>query len=307
MGQVMQDLFHDVDVTEVAKGMGWGEGPAYVESLSGYVFTDIVATTLYIWRGGEPEVLRSPSFFANGNTTDREGRLVTCEHQTRRVSRTEHDGSITVISDTYEGKPLNSPNDVVVASDGAIWFTDPPYGILRGECGPDAVAHHPSGVYRWDPRSTKLERLVSILDKPNGLALAADETALYVSDTGYSHRSGGSHHIFRFDLVDCRPLNMSVFATIDPGGSDGFRIDAAGYVWSSAGDGVQCFSTDGALVGRIALDEMATNLCFLEGGERGVFVTTPTRALVCRLALSGGTSGFGRDGRLWANSAASER
>lgn len=280
----MDQNWEKTSIAVVAEGLGWGEGPAYLPSSGGYVFTDIVANTIFLCRGTTVSAFRLPSSHANGNTIDKAGRLLTCEHQTRRVTRTEPDGSITTLADRFDGKPLNSPNDVAVTEDGAVWFTDPPYGILRGECGPDAVAEQPSGVYRWNSRNGTLERVISTLDKPNGLAFSVDESTLYVSDTGYSHRSGGNHHIFKFDVVACRPVNMSIFAAIEPGGCDGLRVDSAGNIWSSAGDGIHCFSPDGQLIGRIALGEMTTNLCFLTHGEPpGLFVTTPTRALICHL------------------------
>jgi gluconolactonase len=281
----------------VAQGMEWGEGPTWLPSLGGYVFTDIPADTIYLCRGDQVESFRTPSAHANGNTTDREGRLVTCEHYRRRVTRTELDGSITTIADIYEGKPFNSPNDVVVARDGSVWFTDPPYGIMRGECEPGAVAEQPSGVYRVDV-SGRIDRVIDTLDKPNGLAFSTDESTLYVSDTGYSHRLRGNHHIFAFEMVGGRPLSLSIFATIDPGGSDGFRVDRLGNIWTSAGDGVHCLSPDGVLIGRVILGEMTTNLCFLvEEGKRGVFVTTPTRALVCHIDTATHPPGFCTDPR----------
>ena len=252
----------NADITTVAEGLGWGEGPAYLPSAGGYIFTDIVANTMLLWREGVVTTFRNPSAHANGNTIDKTGRLVTCEHQTRRVTRTEDDGSITVIADKFEGKPLNSPNDVVVTEDGAVWFTDPPYGILRGECGTDAVPEQPSGVYRVDPLGG-IERVISVLDKPNGLVFAVDESVLYVSDTGYSHRVGGNHHIFQFEMVSSCAVNLSIFASIDPGGCDGLRVDRLGNVWSSAGDGIHCLAPDGTMIGKIEVGEMATNLCFL--------------------------------------------
>ena len=196
--------------------MGWGEGPAYMPSEKGYVFTDIVANTIFLCRDGQVAPCRTPSAHANGNTTDHQGRLVTCEHYARRVTRTEPGGSITVIADSFDGKPLNSPNDVCVTRDGAVWFTDPPYGIMRGECEPGAVPEHPSGVYRVDPGG-RVERVIDVLDKPNGIAFSVDERTLYVSDTGYSHRPRGNHHIFAFEMVGARPRNLSIFAAIDPG------------------------------------------------------------------------------------------
>lgn len=277
-----------VPIHTVAAGLGWAEGPVYLASAGSFVFSDVATSTMWRWSPAdqEPAVFRSPSHHANGNAVDAEGRLVTCEHQTRRVTRTEADGSITVVADSFEGRPLNSPNDVIVARDGAIWFTDPPYGLLRGECGPDARQEQPvSGVYRCDPHTGAVALVIDCLDKPNGLGFSPDERILYVSDTGHSHRAGGNHHIFRFDFDDKGTVGpLTVFAEILPAASDGFKLDSAGKIWTSAGDGVHCYAGDGVLVGRIELGEMATNLCFLPAPQRGLFVTTPSRALVCDLS-----------------------
>ena len=226
-------------VTTVAQGLGWGEGPTYLPRAGGYVFTDIVANTIYLCREGTVTTFRNPSA-QRTEIRSTSGRLVTCEHHTRRVTLTEGDGSITVLADCFEGKPLNSPNDVVVTEDGSVWFTDPPYEIMRGECGPDA---EPSNQWRLSGRpSAGIERVISVLDKPNGLVFSVDKSILYVSDTGYSHRSGGNHHIFRFEVVAGRAVNLSIFVRSEPGGCDGLRVDRAGNIWSSAGDGIHCFA-----------------------------------------------------------------
>lgn len=279
------DPWSDTRLRTVAAGLGWGEGPVLLPAAGGVVFSDVAASILWLWRldAAEATVFRSPSHHANGNTADAEGRLITCEHQTRRVTRTELDGRITVLADAYTGRPLNSPNDVVAARDGAVWFTDPPYGLLRGECGPDARMEQPvAGVYRIDPGTGDVRLMIGCLDKPNGLAFSPDERSLYVSDTGHSHRPGGNRHIFRFDIApDGTAGPLTVFREIVPAACDGLRIGADGVIWSTAGDGVHVYAADGAMVGRIDLGEMATNLCFLP--EQRIFITTPTRALVCDL------------------------
>ena len=199
---------------------------------------------------------------------DREGRLVSCEHGGRQVTRTEHDGSVTVLASHYRGKRLNSPNDVVVKSDGSIWFTDPDYGILsdyegdksEGEIG----ACH---VYRIDGQSGEIAVAADDFVKPNGLAFSPDESILYIADTSITHDPEGHHHIMAWDVVDGRKLaDPRVFAVIEPGISDGFRVDADGNVWTSAGDGVQCYAPDGALIGKIRLPEQCVNLTF--GGPK---------------------------------------
>jgi gluconolactonase len=288
------DVFRSARIEVVKSGMGWGEGP--VVHAGGIVFSDINADAMYLWREGVVTTFRAPSRFTNGNTTDREGRLISCEHGSRRVTRTEDDGSITVLAESFGGKRLNSPNDVVVAADGAVWFTDPPYGIIRGDCGPDAVQELPSSVYRVDPVTGAIEAVIDVLDKPNGIAFSRDGQSLFVSDTSHSNRDFGNQHIFRFDMIEGRPRNLCVFARIEPAAADGFRFDALGQLWTSTGDGVQCLRLDGSEVGRISVGELATNLCLLPAaaGPPGLFVTTPTRALVIVLDPTDLAEGFAR-------------
>ena len=278
--------------TEVVKaGLGWGEGP--VAYAGGIVFSDIPNSVMYIWRDGEVSVFRRPSRETNGNAVDREGRLVSCEHQSRSVVRTDSDGTLKHLATHWQGKRLNSPNEVVVARDGGIWFTDPPYMLLNGGAPLGYVQQIDfAGVYRVDPMGDRVELMIDALDKPNGLAFSSDELTLFVSDTGYSHRKGGNHHVFAFQMRDGRPRDLSVFAAISPGGCDGLRVDAAGFVWVTSGTGVQLLSSDGDVLDRIDLGEMGTNLCFLPGDRRGVFVTTPTRAIVVEIDATGQPDGF---------------
>ena len=288
-------MWSHVDIDLIKDGLGWAEGPAFLKAEGGIVFSDIPADVIYIYRLGEVELYRKPSGFANGNTVDRQGRLITCEHRNRRVIRTEADGRVTVLASHFGGLVLNSPNDAVVAPDDSVWFTDPPYGLLQGHADAPATQYLPSAVYRYQPSDGRLDRVIDTLDKPNGIAVSADGSRLYVSDTGYSERPDGSHHIFRFDLIDGFARNMTVFREISPGACDGLRIDAEGNVWSTAGDGVHCYDVDGREIGRIELGEMTTNLCFLPAAMgRGLFVTTPTRALCCRIENGGGPGGLGR-------------
>jgi gluconolactonase len=212
---------------------------------------------------GQVTTYRGPAGNSNGNTRDREGRLVTCEHLARRVTRTEHDGRITVLMDRYDGQPLNAPNDVVVHSDGSVWFTDPGYGILGNYEGDRAEAQLPRHVYRLDPSTGEGIAVVSGMDRPNGLCFSPDESRLYVVDVD---------HIRVFDLDGTRPVGGRVFVDTAPGFADGVRCDRDGNVWASAAgggpgyDGVHCYSPQGALLGQIHLPEMCANLCF--GGSR---------------------------------------
>jgi gluconolactonase len=217
---------------------------------------------------GKVGVFRAPSGFANGNTIDRQGRLVTCEHGARRVTRTEIDGSITVLADKIGGKRLNSPNDLVVKSDGSIWFTDPSYGILTDYEG-DMQESELEGchVYRIDGKDGAISCLLKDFEKPNGLAFSPDEKLLYIADTGETHLEGGPKHIRRFQVTEDGGLSGGeIFADCDAGLFDGFRVDTAGRIWTSAGDGVHCFDPDGTLIGKIHIPEVVANVTF--GGPK---------------------------------------
>ncbi len=266
----------NVKVEKLAGDMKFIEGPAWGD---GYlVFSDIPASKLMKWDGKQLSTFREESHNSNGNTRDREGRLITCEHTTRRVTRTEKDGSITVLADKFEGRKFNSPNDVVVKSDGSIWFTDPTYGTPKGE----AKELEGCFVFRLDPESKKLTKVASDFDMPNGLCFAPDETKLYIAD------SGKAHHIRVFDVKSDGTLSGgSVFCVIDKGVPDGIRCDEKGNIWSSAGDGVQIFSPDGKLIQRIAVPESPANLCF--GGEDGktLFITARTSLYSIRTNVHG--------------------
>jgi gluconolactonase len=220
---------------------------------------------------GHVSVFRANSNYSNGNTRDREGRLVTCEHDTRRVTRTEPDGTITVLLDSFQGKKLNAPNDVVVAADGAIWFTDPGYGIFGNYEGHLAEPELPPRVYRLDAKTGEATVIADDFDKPNGLAFSSDEKRLYIIDSGLTH--GGRANIRVFDVNGDKLTNGKVFAeNFAPGFTDGVRTDMDGNVWCSMGwadpkeDGVRCYAPNGDLIGKIHLPETCANLCF--GGKK---------------------------------------
>jgi gluconolactonase len=249
-------------IERIATGFRWAEGPAYFPDGRYFVWSDIPNDRMMRWleEDGHVSVFRSPSQYANGNTRDREGRLVTCEHGARRVTRTERDGSITVLIDRFDGKPLNAPNDVVVAADGAVWFTDPGYGILTDYEGPQSAFELPVRVYRLDPLSGAATVVADDFVRPNGLAFSPDERVLYIVDSGITH--GGPAHIRAFDVDGATLRNGRIFAEdFAPGLTDGIRVDTDGHVWASMGwgapeeDGVRCYVPTGDLIGKIHLPE----------------------------------------------------
>lgn len=273
---------------KLAGGFDWVEGPVWFGDHECLLFSDIPNNRMLRWSAATGITpFREPSNFSNGNTRDREGRLVTCEHGTRRVTRTEHDGTITVIADRFDGKRLNSPNDVVVASDGAIWFTDPHYGIASDYEGTRAEQELPCNVYRVDALSGEIRAVLTDFHCPNGLAFSPDEKRLYVADTGRMFQDD-PRHIRVFDVgADWALTGGKVFHTISPGCADGMRVDAAGNLWSSAGDGVHCIAPDGRRLGRILVPETVSNICF--GGRQGhrLFITATTSLYAVSLAIRG--------------------
>lgn len=263
-------------VKQIATGFDWVEGPVWFGDADCLLFSDIPNNRIMRWNpNGGLSVFRAPSNYANGNTRDREGRLITCEHGTRRVTRTELDGSLTIIADSFDGRRLNSPNDVVVASDGGIWFSDPHYGIMTDYEGFRAAQENPCHVYRVDPASGQIEAMIDDMNCPNGLAFSADEGLLYVADTGRMF-SDDAQHIRVYDMIDGRPANGRLFHRIAPGAADGFRLDCDGNLWSSAADGVHCIAPDGRLLGKILVPELVSNLCFGGRAKHVLFITATT-------------------------------
>ncbi|MCM2441682.1 SMP-30/gluconolactonase/LRE family protein [Agrobacterium vitis] len=274
-------------VKQLATGFDWVEGPVWFGDLDCLLFSDIPNNRILRWTpDGSLTTFRAPSNFANGHTRDRQGRLVSCEHGTRRVTRTEYDGTITVIADSFEGKRLNSPNDVIVASDGAIWFSDPHYGIATDYEGTKSEQELPCNVYRVDP-SGAISAVLTDFNCPNGLAFSPDEKRLYVADTGRMH-SQDPQHIRVFDVDDGWKLTGGdVFHVIDKGCADGMRLDSDGYLWSSAADGVHCIAPDGHLMGKILVPETVSNLCFGGRGKHRLFITATTSLYAISLNRNG--------------------
>ncbi|MCK0196108.1 SMP-30/gluconolactonase/LRE family protein [Ancylobacter sp. 6x-1] len=260
----------------LAGGMRWCEGPVYMADSRALVWSDIPNNRLMRWceETGSVGVFRADSDFANGNTRDRQGRLVTCEHRTRRLTRTEWDGTITVLADSHAGKRLNSPNDVVVKSDGTIWFTDPTYGIAAdyegGRAEPEQDGRY---VYRLDPRDGSLAVVADDFVQPNGLAFSPDESLLYIADSGLIGREEGPRHIRAFKVgADNRLSGGAVVTEVAPHAPDGFRVDEEGNIWSSAGDGVHCYTPSGDLLGKIRVPERVGNLTFGGSARNRLFI-----------------------------------
>jgi gluconolactonase len=262
-------------VERLYTGTRWAEGPVWFGDGRYLLFSDIPNNRMLRWleETGEISVFRIPSNYSNGNSRDRQGRLLTCEHDARRLTRTEHDGTITVLADHFQGKPFNAPNDLAVHSDGAIWFTDPGYGIMSNYEGHKATFELPANIYRLDPNTREATVVASDLDKPNGICFSPDEKKLYIVDTGEPKHSGDPRPIRLYDVEDGKRLKGGrMFVNMAPGSSDGIRCDVDGNVWSAAGwgpegfNGVHVFAPDGVLMGRIHLPETCANLCF--GGAK---------------------------------------
>ena len=253
-------------VERLAEGCRWSEGPVWFGDARCVLWSDIPNNRILRWdeETGATTIFRKPSNNANGNTRDRQGRLDTCEHDSRRVTRTEYDGSITVLADSYQGHRLNSPNDVVVKSDGSIWFTDPPFGILGNYEGHVAESEIIPAVWRIDGQTGALTMVANDIPGPNGLAFSPDESLLYVVASRAEPRE-----IRVFDVIDGAKLaNGRVFINAAGGTPDGFRVDVEGNLWCGWGmgeeelDGVRVFNSAGAAIGHIRLPERCANLCF---------------------------------------------
>lgn len=284
----------NVHLETLSTGCRWAEGPAYFPAGRYLIWSDIPNDRILRWdeTDGSVSVFREPANNTNGHTMDREGRLVSCEHRGRCVSRIEPDGARTVLASTFEGRRLNSPNDVVVKSDGTIWFTDPTYGIdsdYEGDAAPSEIGG--SYVYRLDPATGELAAVATDFVKPNGIAFSPDERLLYVADTGATHVKDGPRHIRRFAIAaDGRTLSGGeVFAECTAGLFDGFRLDVHGHLWTSAGDGVHCYHPDGTLLGKIRVPEVVANVCFGGRKRNRLFICATTSLYAVYLNTQGAT------------------
>jgi len=281
----------DVEVEKLHGGCRWTEGPVYVPAGRYLLWSDIPNDRMLRWdeTTGTVGVFRQPAGYANGSTLDGVGRLVTCEHGNRRVTRTEHDGSLTVVADRYQGKRFNSPNDVVVSSDGSIWFTDPSYGIDSDYEGHRADSEIGAcHVYRVDPSTGAVRVVADDFVRPNGLAFSLDERRLYISDSRVNH-------LRVFDVADGGSLSGgTVLATGTVGVFDGFRLDDAGRIWTSAGDGVHCYDPDGTLIGKVRVPETVANVVFGGPKRNHLFICATTSLYAILLSVTGGPLPFDR-------------
>jgi gluconolactonase len=266
-------------------GARWSEGPVWFGDGRYLVWSDIPNNRMLRWleQTGEVSVFRYPSNYTNGNTRDKQGRLISCEHDARRVTRTELDGTITVLIDHYQSKPFNAPNDVVVHSNGSIWFTDPGYGIMGNYEGHKAAFELPANVYRIDPKSGEVAVVVGDMRRPNGLCFSPDETKLYIVDTGMTDGPQYPHNIRVYDVVEgARLANGRVFVEMGAGLADGIRCDVDGNVWAGTGwagedfNGVQVVAPEGKLIGKIHLPEICANICFGGAKRNRLFMAAST-------------------------------
>jgi gluconolactonase len=281
-------ILGNAPLQKLATGFDWVEGPVWFGDGNYLLFSDIPNNRIMRWT---PEVgvsiFRQPSNFSNGHARDGLGRLISCEHGTRRVTRTEHDGTITVIADSYNGKKLNSPNDVVVKSDGSIWFTDPHYGIMTNYEGYKAEQELPCNVYQVDAATGAITAVSTDFACPNGLVFSPDEKRLYISDTGRMFENDPTH-IRAFDVDEKGKLSAScIFQSVSHGVADGMRVDQDGNLWSSASDGVHCFDPSGTLLGKILVPETVSNLCFGGRAKQRLFITATTSIYAISLNRSG--------------------
>jgi len=282
----------NASVERLACGTRWGEGPVWFGDGRYLLWSDLPGDRIMRWdeATGTASVFRHPSDKANGNTRDRVGRLITCEHGGRRVTRTEYDGSISVLMDRWEGKRLNSPNDVVCKSDGSIWFTDPPYGILSNREGYQAPSQiNGCWVYRFDPATGETTVAAYDLQRPNGLAFSPDERTLYVADMSIvEFPTRGFRHLRAYDVVDGRTLaNGRFIAEVAPGIPDGFRVDHLGRIFCSSGEGIQVFTGGGRLLGVILVPERVSNCTFGGAGWDTLYITATSSVYWLKLNTRG--------------------
>ena len=276
----------NLNLKQIHTGSSWTEGPCYLNKLNKVIWSDIPNNRMLSFDFNKVEIFRSPSNFSNGNTIDNEDNLVTCEHGARRVTKTDKNNVITLIADEYNDKRLNSPNDVCVHSNGTIFFTDPPYGIInpkRVEGFPGKMMYGGCNVFKYDPRTKSVEALVTDMQRPNGIALSPDESYLFISNTG------DTKYIRRYEIdKNLKILKPIEFIKSDPEHVlDGFRFDADDNLWTSCGKGVACYAPSGEQIGYIKIPELVSNVDF--GGLEGntLFITASTSFYMANLNING--------------------
>ena len=282
----------DEPIEQIWTGGRWTEGPVYVPAARSLFFSDIPNDRRLRWdelTGQVGDFRSGLGCYTNGSTLDRQGRQVCCEHGTRSVTRVEHDGAITILADRFEGKRFNSPNDVVVRSDGTIWFTDPAYGIESDYEGfksdPELSGQH---VYRLDPESGDIRQVTEDFKRPNGLAFSLDEKTLYIVDSCGNSYPSNERHIQKFQVTEDGWLTGGeVFAECECGVFDGIRLDDRDRVWTSAQDGIHCYESDGVLVGKIFVPEEVSNLCFGGVKRNRLFITASSSVYSVLLKTTG--------------------
>ena len=257
-------LLSNASLETLASGFRWIEGLVWMGDAGCLLFQDLPSDRTLRWTEGQGvSVYRSPSGYANGQTRDRQGRLISCSHRERCLFRTELDGAVTRLIDRHDGRRLNSPNDVAVKSDGSIWFTDPLYGIQTDYEGGRQTSEQPPALYRFDPGTGNIRIAAGDFDGPNGLAFSPDERRLYVSETGDQTSNNPKQYIRAFDLgEDGRLSGGEIFHKIDPGYADGLCVDEDGNLWASAADGVHCLDPSGRLLGKVLVPHRVSNLTF---------------------------------------------
>lgn len=280
----------DARLEKLSSGTVHGEGPVYVREDDSVIWSDAHANRLLRWNPAEgTKIIRQPSHYQSGNYRDLEGRLVSCSQGQRAIVRRETDGEWRVLVDRYQGKRLNSPNDLAIKSDGTIWFTDPVFGLTHPNQGYGGEQEQPGDfVFRFDPVTGEIEAVIKEMAKPNGLAFSPDESLLYVSDTSAAEHPQQHHYIRVYEVVDNRYVKEGrVFATIEPGEPDGFRVDVHGNIFTSSADSVQVYAPDGTRLGKIFVPELCTNLTF--GGENRdrLFITGKTSLYAIDLNTKG--------------------
>ena len=281
-----EEYTKNFNLKKIHTGSIWTEGPCYFKKSNKVVWSDIPNNRMLSFDSKKVEIFRSPSNFSNGNTTDNQGNLVTCEHGARRVTTTDQNNVITLIADEYNSKRLNSPNDVCVHSNGTIFFTDPPFGIInpkRVEGFPGKMMYDGCYVFKYDPKTKLLGALVTDMDRPNGIALSLDESNLFISNTGETK------YIRRYNIDKNLQITSPIeFATTDPNHVfDGFRFDIENNLWTSCGAGVACYAASGEQIGFIKIPELVSNVEFGGVDGKSLFITASTSFYMAKLGIKG--------------------